>query len=212
MKHNIKKDRKYFVNKKIQFNFTKKKSTHYVIDLRKTLIALQRSLRFIEKMAMKGETILLIGTKPEFKEILKYYGRQVNQPFLDKAWVYGILSNPQILDIKIPLFGNKLHFKSMNEYKINKLTKQFLITHSGCVERPKVPGLVIFLNTSDLTSAIKEMNLKNIASTGLVSTTTSLEILTYPIPANDESYETIEFFVTLIIEVIKNGYKKCTRL
>ena len=69
----------------------------------------------------------------------------------------------------------------------------------------KQPSLVIFLNTTQLSDALDEVNSLNIPSIGLATTSMDRSKLTYPIPSNDQSLKTLATFVELVKQAIKEG-------
>ena len=54
-----------------------------IIDLEKTGIALEHALEFVKKLGAEGKTILLVGTKPEAKEITKNLASRIMMVLLN---------------------------------------------------------------------------------------------------------------------------------
>merc|ERR1712078_725094 len=114
---------------------------------------------------------------------MQQYAFEVNQPYMYRSWVNGLLSNDTLL-------------------------KDFLMKYEGYINVLKKQSLVIFLNTSRLSDALAEANSLNIPSIGLSTTAMDASALTYPIPSNDHSMKTLALFLELVKKSIKTGATK----
>jgi len=71
---------------------SKRQDTH-VIDLTKTVEALDAVLPVITKVAASGKSILFVGTKKQAKDIVKAAAEKAGQPYVTERWVGGMLTN-----------------------------------------------------------------------------------------------------------------------
>jgi small subunit ribosomal protein S2 len=176
-----------------------------VINPQDTLIALKRSLKLIKDTSRKGGTILLVGNNTKYKQIMQTYALDVQQPFIYRNWVNGILSNETLLKNHLVTYGFKIDRSPMSDWLRRNKVSDFLMKYEGYLNCLKQPNLVIFLNTSRLSDALDEVNSLNIPSIGLSTTSMDTSKLTYPIPSNDQSLKTLTLFVELVIQSIKEG-------
>ena len=157
-----------------------------------------KALKVTKDIVRRGGTVLLVGSNPKYKPVLKSYYLDVKQPYMGHSWVNGVLSNGQFLNDFIPRYGFKMDRAPLSEWLSYNKVSDFLTKFEGYVGCLEKPSLVIFLNTSDLGDAVNEVNSLNIPSMGLTTTSLDISKLTYAIPSNDQSLKTISLFVNLI--------------
>jgi len=179
-----------------------------VINPQDTLIALKRSLKLIKDTSKKGGTILLVGNNTKYKQIMQSYALDVQQPFIYRNWVNGILSNETLLKNHLVTYGFKIDRSPMSDWLRRNKVSDFLMKYEGCINHLEKPSLVIFLNTSQLSDALDEVNSLKIPTVGLTTTSMDASRLNYPIPSNDQSIKTLTSFVELVKRAIKEGSKE----
>ena len=64
-----------------------------IIDLTKTYEALEKACTFIENTVAEGNSVLLVGTKRQAKEIVREAAAATNMPFCVDRWLGGTLTN-----------------------------------------------------------------------------------------------------------------------
>ena len=179
-----------------------------VINPQHTLLGLKRALPIIEEISFRGGTILLVGSNTKYRKLMQQYAFEVNQPYMYRSWVNGLLSNDTLLKDHLMKYGFKIDRAPMSDWlRRNKVT-DFLMKYEGYINVLKKPSLVIFLNTSRLSDALAEANSLNIPSIGLSTTAMDASALTYPIPSNDHSMKTLALFLELVKKSIKTGATK----
>jgi len=182
-----------------------KDTTHnsLLLDLQSTLSALKQSLSVIESISKDKGSILVVGTREEYKKLLYNYAVETNQPFFS-MWSSGNLTNWAVSSRSVLNFGKRLRSMELADWQRDKLLSDFLLKFGGVLLQRKKPSLVIFLNAQDLSKPINEALSAGIPSMGLISTGGNPRALTYPIPAND-SFEVAGLFLMWVKKAIKKG-------
>jgi len=182
-----------------------KDTTHnsLLLDLQSTLSALKQSLSVIESISKDKGSILVVGTREEYKKLLHNYALETNQPFFS-MWSSGNLTNWAVSSRSVLNFGKRLRSMELADWQRDKLLSDFLLKFGGVLLQRKKPSLVIFLNAQDLSKPINEALSAGIPSMGLISTGGNPRALTYPIPAND-SFEVAGLFLMWVKKAIKKG-------
>ena len=72
----------------------------------------------------------------------------------------------------------------------------------------KSPDLVFIIDTKLEHIAVSEANLLNIPIVGIVDTNCDPDMISYPIPGNDDSRRSIDLYCSLIKETINSSSKK----
>ena len=65
----------------------------FIIDLQKTLVESEKSLDFLKNVAIRGGTILFVGTKKQAQEILAAEAKRCGMPYINERWLGGLLTN-----------------------------------------------------------------------------------------------------------------------
>ena len=65
----------------------------YIIDLKQTLIGLDKAYSFVSDLARKGGTILFVGTKKQAQEAVADAANRCGMPYVNNRWLGGMLTN-----------------------------------------------------------------------------------------------------------------------
>jgi small subunit ribosomal protein S2 len=199
-----------------------KRQDSHIIDLTKTVEALDIALPFLTKVASSGKHILFVGTKKQAKAITEQAATSVNQPYVTERWVGGMLTNvttvgQQIKKLKdlerrmaagdLEKRYNKLEVQRFQE-EINELN----IKYGGIKDLNGKPGAVIVLDILADANAVKEAKTLGIPVVGVVDTNANPDGIDYVIPANDDAIKglqlLLDYFVAAIQEVPGNVKKE----
>ena len=157
----------------------------HFLDLNITLLSLRRILFLIQELVCNGGKILFVGTdKDIFNNIAKLAANH-SQYFISQKWIGGFLTNYYTV-LKSKKKNNKFNFN-----QIKNLTE--------------LQNLIFFFNVNKNKVAINEASLLNIPTIGIIDTNTSIKNITYTIPSNDDSVETINLYCNVIDYVLKKN-------
>lgn len=190
----------------------------YIFNLEKTFQQLKRVVAFLEKNSFQKDTILFVGTKKHVHFLTKLIAKKCNQLYIDTKWTPGILTNNSQLNT----FLNNLHDleskiinketlspKELAIYKKLKHKYKGLMT-DNTTQFGKLPQLIVVLNPDDKDGimAINEASQVLIPTIALVDSDASPLNITYPIPGNNNSIETISMFGNLVINSLNKKQNK----
>ena len=77
-----------------------KREGAHIINLEKTVEALDEALPELTKLAAKGKKILFVGTKKQLKDSVKEVAESVDMPYVTVRWVGGMLTNVRFSAIR----------------------------------------------------------------------------------------------------------------
>src|SRR3954463_7470700 len=63
-----------------------KRAGNHIIDLTKTVIALEEALKFVTETTSAGKQILMVGTKRQAKDIIKKLAEDTGMPYVTERW------------------------------------------------------------------------------------------------------------------------------
>lgn len=190
------------------FIYGQKNNTE-IVDLEKTEVALAKALDFISSLSRDNKTILFVASKSEAKEIVKRAAESIGAPYVAGRWIGGTITNFDQIKKRVARMDDLMSKKEKGE--LGKYTKKerllfdreiakLLVFFGGIKNMPKLPDALFVVDSKKEDIAITEALKFKIPVIALSSTDCDLSSITYPIPANDSSRSSIEYFVGKIVE------------
>jgi small subunit ribosomal protein S2 len=183
-----------------------------ILDLEKTLVALERAVAFVQEIAQRpGKEILFVGTKRQAREVIRAAAKQAGMPYVTKRWLGGTLTNFATILKSIEKLDE---LKSLeNTVDVEKLTKKEQAIRrkeiarleavlEGMKSMRTLPAAMLVVGAHDEKLAIREANRMGIPVVAIVDTNTNPELIDYPVPANDDAVRSITLIVNTLTEAI----------
>src|SRR5580693_728225 len=185
-----------------------------IIDLTKTFAALEAACDFIENKVANGETILLVGTKRQAKEIVREAAALTNMPFCVDRWLGGTLTNYETVKRSIAKFkkyqqmetnGEMAKLPRKEESAIKREMGRMQRNFNGIVEMGGLPGALFVVDINHEKIAVAEAARCGIPCVALVDTNSDPTTVSHPIPGNDDAVKSIRIIVDTIVAAIQSG-------
>lgn len=192
-----------------------KRQGGHIINLEKTVEALERALPELTKIAASGKKILFVGTKKQLKDVTKAAAESVEMPYVTVRWVGGTLTNVTTINRQI----KKLHDLERRmasgelEARYSKLEVQryqeeidLLNEHYGGIkDMTEQPAAIVVVDAIQDKNAIKEANSLHIPVFAITDTNVDPTNIDYVIPANDDAIKSVQLLLDYITAAIKAG-------
>lgn len=164
-----------------------------LFDLAKTLDQIDKSIAFLKAILAKGGKILVVGTQPAARDLVKEFAEGLGQLYVNERWLGGMLTNYKTIGGRIE------HFRKLKEDKAagrhDKYTKkeQLLLTREieklnlffGGVEKmTTLPSAILIVDTFVHETAFREAKKVNMPVVGFMNSDSDPEISEYSIPVN----------------------------
>jgi len=183
----------------------------YIIDLQKTLTAIDAAKRKIQEVVAAGKPILFVGTKKQAQNVLKEAAEKVGVYFVVERWLGGMLTN--FHTIRGGIKRLKQIEKMMEDGTIDKLTKKEAISLDrerqrlekvlgGIKEMNQLPGLVFVVDSKKEKIAVAEADKLNIPIVAIVDTNADPDLVDFPIAANDDAIKSIRIITKELTDAI----------
>jgi small subunit ribosomal protein S2 len=195
-----------------------KRQDSHIIDLTKTVEALEEALPKISEVAASGKKVLLVGTKKQLREIVQATAENTDQPFVVNRWIGGMLTNTGTINKQIKkLFTLEKRMASGElERRYSKLEVQRfeeeieLLTerYGGIKDLQGKPGAVFVTDAIQDKNAIKEAQVLGIPVFAITDTNVNPDGIDYVIPANDDAIKSVQLILDYVAEAIKDGASK----
>jgi len=178
---------------KVLFNI--RDDIHF-IDLKQTIFLFRRALNFLNKVESNNYKVLFLE-----KEINK----SVKKLKIFNKDKYIVKNNSILRECALKYnhyyLSKKLRGGILNNLKYAKNNDDNYIRSESNI----IPNIFFISNVNYYKSIILESSKLNFILIGLLDTNNSNVGLTYPIPCNDDNYNSINFFFNLIVNSIDNS-------
>jgi len=172
----------------------------YIIDLNKTLTAIDAAKRKIEEVVSNGKSILFVGTKKQAKGVMKEEAERVGAFYVSERWLGGMLTN--FHTVKTGIKRLKEIEKMKEDGTIEKYTKKEAISISrqqsrlekvlgGIKEMNTLPGLLYVVDCKKEKIAVAEAFKLGIPVISIIDTNADPDRIDFPIAANDDAIKSI---------------------
>lgn len=196
------------------FIFNERNGIH-IIDLRKTQILLTLARDAAYEIALGGRNILFVGTKSQAKELLQDAAKKAEVNYVSERWLGGMLTNFATIRKSIKRLSSIDKMSMDGTYE--KITKKERLLFDrereklrrifgGIENMTRLPGALFVIDTKKEHLAIKEAHNLNIPVIAIVDTNSNPSDVDFPIPANDDSRNTIELILEVISDALVEGY------
>ncbi|TQR30932.1 30S ribosomal protein S2 [Campylobacter sp. MIT 99-7217] len=186
----------------------------YVIDLQKTLRYFRYTYNIVKDAAAEGKTILFVGTKKQAVAAVKEYAEKCGMPYVNHRWLGGMMTN--FGTIRQSIRKLEIIEKMEEDESIKLLTKKEalmlsrkkakLIAYLGGIRYMKTPPDMIFvIDVVKEKIAVAEANRLRIPVVAPLDTNCDPDLVTYPIPGNDDAIRSVQLFCQEMAEAIIEG-------
>ncbi len=182
-----------------------------LIDLTKTVDAMDMALAFLSKIRENGGHFLLVATQPAAQESAKVFGEQFGFPIVLRRWLGGILTNFK------SLIGRKDHFVKLradfqaNAFEHLKKKERLNIERDiirmdelfgGIQTMTDLPKALIIIDPHLHITAVKEARLMKIPVVAFGDTMSDPDMVDYLVLGNTKSRTSIAWFIGKVSEAL----------
>ena len=195
-----------------------KRQDAHIIDLTKTVEALEAVLPEVTKVAAQGKKVLFVGTKKQMKEAVKAAAESAGQPYVTERWIGGMLTNVSTITTQIKKLKDleKRMASGDLEKRYNKLEVQRFqeeidslnAKYGGIKDLTGKPGMVVILDTIVDVNAVREAKNLGVPVVGIVDTNANPDMVDHVIPANDDAIKGVKLMLDYFVEAVNEGKKE----
>lgn len=155
-----------------------KRMGHIIFDLDKTALYLRNALNFAAHTAYRDGLILFVGRNPQCTNLIENTAKECGEYAYARKWRKGTFTNSTMH------FGQEMRLPDLCIF-LNTL-EDVLLQHIGIVESAKMM----------------------IPTIGVVDSNCNPSLITYPVPGNDDSLVSTEFFCNVFKQAVLRGKSK----
>ncbi len=193
--------------------FTERNGVH-IIDLQKTLTALEHAYKVARETVANGGTILFVGTKQQAQEVIAQEAQRCGMPYVNQRWLGGTLTNwrtiRQRIDYLLELEARRDRgdFERLTKREALQLQREIdrLNARLGGIKTMRqLPNLLYVVDVQREATAVKEANILDIPVIAVVDTNCDPDLIDYVIPGNDDAIRAIRLITGLIADAAVEG-------
>lgn len=190
----------------------------YIIDLELTLTLLEQAINYLKSTIEAGKIILLVGTKPQYKDLIESTAKSLDLPYVASRWLGGTLTNfeqarasvkrledqENLLSPSAPAASLTKKERVLLERKLTNLRERY----GGLRQLKKLPDILLVVDPNHEQTAVKEAKDLHIPVVAIMDTTTNPGLIDVPIPGNDDSRRSVELILKTIAEALVSKASK----
>lgn len=199
------------------FIHSKRGGTH-LIDLTKTVLALDDALNFLNRVASNGKQILIVGTKRHSKDIVKKLALATDMPYVCERWLGGMLTNQNTIggrvkhlkDLELRMESGALAAKygKLEVQRFAEQIEEMNLLYGGIKNMNGLPSAVFVVDMIHQANAVREARKLSIPLVGIVDSNADPSLADYPIPCNDDAIKTIQLIADYAQQAILEGKRQ----
>lgn len=192
------------------FIFTERNGI-YIIDLNKTINAIDMACQKAREVISRGQRVLFVGTKKQAKDVIREESLRCAQFYVTERWLGGMLTNFTTIKASIKKLkdmermredGQMEKFTKKEQAHFEHLMDRLGKVFGGIKEMNYLPGLVIVVDAKKEKIAVSEASKLNIPIIGLIDTNADPDPIDFPIAANDDAIKSIRIITRTIVDSI----------
>lgn len=200
--------------KMAKYIFTERNGIH-VIDLHKSLKRIEDAYQELRTIVENGGKVLFVGTKKQAQEAIKEQAERSGMYYVNNRWLGGMLTNFATIQKRIERLKELERMDAEGildaDYtkkeaaafrkELAKLSKNL----SGIKDMKTVPQAIYVVDCKMEELAIKEASLLGIPVFAMIDTNVDPDLITYPIPANDDAIRSVKLITSIMANAIVEG-------
>ena len=195
------------------FIFTERHGIH-ILDLAKTVPALDIALQQVRAVASSGQQVLFVGTKKQARETLRQEADRCGMPYINTRWLGGTLSNWSTITRRIAYFkelearailGEDPRLTKKERLLLAKEFERMQRSFGGLRNMERLPGMLFIVDPSVEAIAVQEARSMKMPIVAMCDTDADPDKVDFPIPANDDAIRSIQLIAARVADAVLEG-------
>lgn len=184
-----------------------------ILDLKKTLAALESAANFLVSVKRSGKPILCVGTKKQTHDLVRSFAKRLGLFFVVDRWIGGTFTNFSVIRGRTKYLretGEKLargDFKGYTKFERMKIAEELekLEKRMGGIKNMNdLPGAVLLADAKESAIVIREAKRAGVPLVGVVDSNTDPSSIDYPIPGNDDAISSLRLLFGVLGKALES--------
>jgi len=187
----------------------------HIVDIRETLRGLLRAQRFLREVVARGSDVLFVGTKRQARDAVREHAERCGMPYVVERWLGGTLTNFRTIRSRLKRLEELEALTQSPEWETtySKKIKASLARELRKIRRnlggirnlTRLPGALVAIDMRKEINALREAQALGIPTICLIDTDGDPDMVSIPIPGNDDSMRGIEIIVRKLADAVEEG-------
>ncbi len=198
--------------KMLPYIFMERKGIH-IIDINRTLEAMEEAGKAAKAMAKAGKKIMFVATKKQARGIVADAAKSVNMPYVTDRWPGGMMTNfstirksvKKMQNINSMLADTKLSVTKKERLTLTRERDKMDKVLGGIANLNRLPSALFIVDIEHEHIAVKESHKLGLKTFGMVDTNSDPNQVDFAIPANDDASKSVKIIVDYFAACIQEG-------
>jgi small subunit ribosomal protein S2 len=186
----------------------------YIIDLQKTLRQIQKAQELLKGVVLKGEGILFVCTKKQLKAVVQAEAAGCGGFHVTERWLGGMLTNFQTIKKQVRRLreleqgaqdGDFENYTKKEKLLFEREREKLSRNLEGVKNMNRLPGALFIVDAKKERIAVNEANKLGIPVVAIVDTNADPDLITVPIPGNDDAIRAVSLITNALSDVMKEA-------
>ncbi len=186
----------------------------YIIDLQKTLRQIARAQELLRNVVLKGEGVLFVCTKKQLKGVIQAEAQNCGSYYVTERWLGGTLTNFGTMKRQIRRLreleqgatdGDFENYTKKEKLLFERERVKLARNLEGIKHMSRLPGALFIVDAKKERIAVNEANKLGIPVVAIVDTNADPDLITVPVPGNDDAIRSVSLISHSLAEVIREA-------
>jgi small subunit ribosomal protein S2 len=188
----------------------------YIIDLQKTMSAIEGTYAFLRETVAKGGNVLFVGTKKQAQESIRTQAERVGMPYVNFRWLGGMLTNFTTIYRRLQRLKELEAMEATGATDVLPKKEVLRLGHEreklernlgGIRDMTRLPAAVWVVDTRKEHIAVTEARKLGIPVVAILDTNCDPDEVDYPIPGNDDAIRAGSLLTRIVADAVAEGLR-----
>jgi small subunit ribosomal protein S2 len=188
----------------------------YIIDLQKTMEAIETTYSFLRDTVAKGGNVLFVGTKKQAQEAIRNQAERVTMPFVNYRWLGGMLTNFATIYRRLQRLKELEAMETTGAMDVLPKKEVLKLRHEreklernlgGIRDMTRPPAAIWVVDTRKEHIAVTEARKLGVPVVAILDTNCDPDEVDYPIPGNDDAIRAGSLLTRIVADAVAEGLR-----
>jgi small subunit ribosomal protein S2 len=189
----------------------------HIIDLRKTVDALEAARRAVRDVTLQGDRVLFVCTKRQLRPIIEQEAQRCGSFYVTERWLGGMLTNFSTIRKQIRRLKELERGIDEGQYDVYTKKEQLMLARErekldkylgGVKDMGRLPGALFVVDAKKELIAVKEANKLGIPVIAIADTNADPDLIDFPIPGNDDAIRSVQLICGEIADAVEQARRE----
>ena len=183
----------------------------YLIDLNKTILAVNEAYAKLQEIVLNGGKVLFVGTKPAAQQIVVEEATRSGSFYIAHRWLGGTLTNFRTIQTRIKRLKDLENLQETGQFEtlpkkevalLRKELEKLQKNLEGIKEMRKLPNAVVVDDPTVEHNAVIEAQKLGIPVFAICDTSDDPDLVTFPIPSNNDGSAALRLLIGVLADAV----------